>query len=225
MPDYMYAMPDTFYSFVQGLANNAHGVWKHNQQRYLSYYANKFPHVLELVAQPNFQTGVYADMELATTVESVAGNGGFITEKNEFFKSLWVYNDMQSSGIKTLIPYSETSMAVAVYNNNYAVANVPARQVEGDWRFNIPRDLVNLAPVSTIDESWASLLSSFNQVNGYQGYIDKVPVAGSLNANKLFQNASRLRSDYLFVRLYYLNNSNFRVATDLINAEKYPSIR
>lgn len=223
MPDFMYNDSETFYTFIQGLSTQLQGVWKHGTES-LEYYTNPFQHIIEIVLTPNFQTGVYDDVLMSTKALSPAA-GNYMQEKNVFFNKIWVYNEIQSSGLKTLLPISETDMGMSVYNNSYSVSNVICRNVEEYWRLQLPRDLVDLTysgPTAT--SNWTSILGNFNLVNGYQGYIDKI-ASGIISTTKLMQNVSRMRSKYVFVRFYFDSKASTRLVTDLAHSNKRPSIR
>jgi hypothetical protein len=223
MPDFMYNDSETFYTFIQGLSTQLQGVWKHGTESLL-YYTNPFQHIIEIVLTPNFQTGVYDDIMMSTKALSPAA-GVYMQEKNVFFNRIWVYNEIQSSGLKTLLPISETDMGMSVYNNSYSVSNVICRNVEEYWRLQLPRDLVDTTysgPTAT--SNWTSILGNFNLVNGYQGYIDKI-ASGIISTTKLMQNVSRMRSKYVFVRFYFDSQASTRLVTDLTHSNKRPSIR
>jgi hypothetical protein len=223
MPDFMYNDSETFYTFIQGLNSQLQGVWKHGTE-FLKYYNNSFQHIIEIVLTPNFQTGVYDDVLMSTKALSPASKV-YMQEKNVFFDKIWVYNEIQSSGLKTLLPISETDMGMSVYNNSYSVSNVICRNVEEYWRLQLPRDLVDLTysgPTAT--SNWTNILGNFNLVNGYQGYIDKI-ASGIISTTKLMQNVSRMRSKYVFVRFYFDSQASTRLVTDLAHSNKRPSIR
>jgi hypothetical protein len=221
MPDFMYNNSDTFFSFAHDLNNE--GIWQHNAENYTTYYNQKYDYILEIVASPSALPGVYADVEVNCYADSpTAFTEGYPEKK--FFDRLWVYSPLQSSGVNDIVETSATNMGQTVYGNSYASQTVFVRNIENRWRFNVPRDLVDPAYTSVTNSyNWLNIKTEFNQQNGYQGYIDRVPT--TVSTNKLFKSVSRFRSSYVLMRFFFKPETGIRLVNELMNIIKYPSIR
>lgn len=231
MPNFMYSRSDTFFSNITGLSDD-YGVYKHNDPRsYQKFYGTKFDHVLEFVAQPNVQTGVYPELEYYAEVnESIIASGNkfnYRPDRNTTFDRAWFYTETQSSDVMTIVPYLNSSfMGETVYTNSPSNATLPAHRGEVNWRLNKLRDvLLSAYGASVNDARWVAINSNYNQVNGYQGYLDYVPRASYHVPNNNMWSRPRFRDTHMFIRMFFNPEQNYRISTNIMDSFKSPSIR
>lgn len=234
MPNFMWADSDTFFSYARGLPSDIDGAYHHNyiyadnQVNYQTYYGTKFDHILEFVAKPNIQTGVYQDLEYKSNAFVSIVPFDLIPELYQTFDRVWLYTNSQSSDIMQMQTYNANANdgGFTVYSNDPSSNIMPVRRAEVNWRFNKFRDItVTGNNISTNSKQWFNTSSLFNQVNDYQGYIDRVPEPTSHNPNVSIFDRSRFRDDFMLVRLYTNNQANLKFVTDIFHSFKYPSIR
>src|SRR5690606_13227220 len=117
MPNFMFSDSETFYTFA--INTEMEGTWIHNSSRfYQSYYGTKFDHIVEFVAAPNMQTGMFESLEFHTQVHNAVPTGtaylnafpvNYIPLRDETFKNIWMYTESQSSDKMSIVPYINSS--------------------------------------------------------------------------------------------------------------------
>lgn len=235
MPNFMWSTSDTFFTFATNLANELQGTYQHNYiyedqaNFYQTYYGTKFDHIIEIVAKPNIQTGVYPETEYKSNCFLTAPLKQSIPLVKTTFDQAWLYSRTQSSDYMDMITYNanQANPGFSVYNNSPSNNELPVRRAEVNWRFNKYRDIAISGTGVIVDsQTWNNLQVEFNQVNGYQGFIDRVPNPPVHDPTVNQWERSRFRDDYMFVRLFTnKENDDVKFVTDIIASTKYPSIR
>src|SRR5690606_6433864 len=151
----------------------------------------------------------------------------YIPLRDETFKNIWMYTESQSSDKMSIVPYINSSfMGETVYGNNPSNSVIPAFKAEFNWRINKFRDILLAAFGSTpTTKAWVDIQGEFNQLNGYQGYIDQLPRASAHNASVNPWNKARFSDKFLFVRMFFNSPENLRITTNTVESFKRPSIR
>lgn len=235
MPNLMWATSDTFYSYATALPNSIQGVYKHGYEyrdqsnNYQTYYGTKFPHMVEIVAMPNIQTGVYPEVAYKSDCFLTTSLTQTIPLVRTTFDQAWIYTDTQSSDYMDIDTYydNQADPGFSVYNNNPSNNTLPVRYAEKLWRFNKFRDITTSGSGLLIASSdWNNVQSNYNQINNYQGFIDKVPNPTAHNPNVNQWEIPRFRNNYILVRLATNKpNDDVKFVTNLIQVPKYPSFR
>lgn len=157
-------------------------------------YTNELPFIVETVFNDNPLLTKTFD-SLNTNLESYDGN----TRSNDFFDSLLVYNEMQSSGEITL-------------------DNINLTKKEKDWNINKFLDMSTDAANKTLfTNDWTY------KKNNY--YIDKVINPSSIDVNKPWYKRGKFRDKYLIARFTYKNLEMKKIILNFVNSIYRVSIR
>lgn len=202
---------------------NDSSIWKHGIGLPSNYYDVQYSHIIEFVAEPDAQTGVFSYLEFFSDSEV-----NKMRQREKTFNQIWVYNDEQSSGIKNLEPMENglNYLSNFVYGNSLSNSSLFFRFIEGHFRLNRFSN-AHIAPFTenTYLDAPEDVASEKDfGVSGYQGYIDKIPNSPSLDPNKNPFQIDRLRSKYLKIRLIITDNETV-TKTSILKSFKKPSIR
>lgn len=168
-----------------------------NISKYSNEFADKF--IMDISMNENFNIVKVFD-SLKFDVQSVDSDG---YETEDFFDSIIVYNDKQSTGLINLnsVPFS----------NNLT-------KKENYWNYNYMLD-------NSIENSTKKLFTKDWSIIKDQYYIDKVLDPSQINFNKPWNQKHRIRDKYINIRLIKNNLDNKKFFINFVIANVRQSIR
>lgn len=197
-PNFMYFDNTHFYSYianVPGFLENS--IYKHGERNYHTYYGTRFPFVAEFVVKNINTTDLhnvywYSRMEVFDNTTQ-----RFIDVDDIPFDRMLVYNDKQSTGELRLNLKTEDED-----NLDFDLVNRTVVKTDNNCRVSLLRDIYDSS--SLFDSNWNNVAysSNFNTINGYQGYIDKVPATTTLPEQEFLKD---IKGKYAIVRLSYVD--------------------
>lgn len=192
----------------------ANKIWRHkSKEKFQNYYGTKYDMIIEWM---NFDIETDSYYGLSYTGYSLqwdSTNKQWKTVEATFNKGVF-YNFDQSSGLVTLsllnqnnTPYQnvtlpKTTKYVIKTDNNYKISGI--------------YDIATGSPVMTND---------WNLVNIYNAYIDVVPNIANLNSTLSNYYTGALWDKFVFNRLYYKPNQDYKKVLILAATKEYKSIR
>jgi hypothetical protein len=225
MPSIMYNTSRKLFSSIISDDN----IWEHGAGEYLSFYGQKFDFILDFVSKPNPSTQLYFDLQYIAynyNILNIASGTQIIPTKEDTFTDIWCYSDNYSTDKLDLLYRFNSPLESGLYSLP-SDTGIEVCKVEDTFRINQIRNLLTpnfIEPVT--DSKWDSIKGSFNGVNNYQGFIDKIPNINVHDFNKNIWEVDRLRSKWLNIRLYLsIPDKNQKMVCLLFEPKTQPSSR
>lgn len=192
LPYYMFNTYDTFYS------NN---LWEHNKGEYQVFYDEKYVHILDLILSQDLQLAKTTTSILySSKAESYDDSTKDYKPVNTTFNKAIIYNSYQSSGELGIIYHNSPFIS----SNS---TNVLVDKIDGKFRLNGFFDY----SMSNEEAIWDTIgAQSFY-------YIDKIPNQSNIDPNQSMFNARRFKDYFVGVRLFFEDNKDVKITTDIVN--------
>lgn len=215
LPNFMYNDSKYYYSFNNNPTYNDK-TWRHLQGSFQEYYESKEDFVVEYVLNPTpIVESSFDTVEYTSNVYEYSDvDDRWIEIQFNTFDRIYVYNNNQMSGLKTIDIKNLVPYAAIQYN----VGGVTAHKQRNYWRINRLRDLsidrdLNAEPLFTRDWAEASYSSQFD--NGF-GFIDHVVNPAIVDITKNNYKLTRFTDKYLGFRLFYNPINNYKIVTNFV---------
>lgn len=205
LPNYMYNNKDKFYTVLSD------SIWEHSHDRnFTNFYGNKYDYIIEIVNNQSspFITKLNQTIKFIAEVEDYNELTNSWSEvEGEIFDKMWVYNNDQSTGVKTLVNKNNTDHLFTTINFN---TQSLIEKEEKYWNINGFRDLSTSSLI--LDNSWNTIKNDY--------FIDYLPT--NIDTSMSYYDQSRFRDKYLKVRLFYKPIEDYRLKMSLLNVQSFP---
>jgi len=208
------AFNDSNNFYTCGFNSSSNGIFKHlDKTKYQNYFGSKYDFIIEWSNFDPVSSNVSNLYYVGYTHVWDSLSKQFKTVDATFDKCL-VYNFEQSTGLQTLVLQDQH---ISPYLNN-KIPKVSKYVVRTDQNYKIAglSDLAINQPVVTKD--WSS-------VKLYNGYIDQVSNAASINSNKSVYDWGNIWDKFVFVRLFFNPLLDYRKTVILQVLNNQQSIR
>jgi hypothetical protein len=215
LPTFMYNDSNTFFSYYAMKNDLIDITWKHNVDAYTTYCNAKSPFIIDYInnASPYSET-TFDNIEYTSNVFEY---NPVTFDWNEIqlvtFDQMYVYNNNQISGLKSIVVSNQLPYKHIQYNVN----ETHAVKERNYWRINKFRDLgVDRlsAPTSMFSKDWNESgyrnIFTTNPGPGV-GYIDKIINPDFISTTKSVYKQQRFTDKYLGVRLSFKPSQNYKI--------------
>jgi len=215
LPTFMYNDSNTFFSYYAMKNDLIDITWKHNVDAYTTYCNAKSPFIIDYInnASPYSET-TFDNIEYTSNVFEY---NPITFDWNEIqlvtFDQMYVYNNNQISGLKSIVVSNQLPYKHIQYNVN----ETHAVKERNYWRINKFRDLgVDrlTTPTSMFSKDWNESgyrnIFTTNPGPGV-GYIDKIINPDFISTTKSAYKQQRFTDKYLGVRLSFKPSQNYKI--------------
>lgn len=208
-PNFMFNDNNHFYSTLDT------NIYKHLHGRYYNqYFGYAQPSIIEYVVK-DFNTFNTQSLHWVGDVTYYDSTTKTYSPINATFTRAMVYNDLQNTGefyldlmIQSFTPFD---------NINYSILGKYVIKTDNNYKLGQIHDLSLSQPI--VSRNWNDINTYY--ING-QGYIDLVTYnTGNKNQFEL----NPLRGKYIYARLFFDNESNYKMTLNLNLTNKLNSVR
>lgn len=218
-PNYMYHDNKYFNTFID---NHTSYLWRHSNRGFQTFYDTKFDSIIEYVTNQSDTQDLdaihwYSRTELYDSINKINLDVDTVT-----FNKLMVYTQCQTTGELNL----EISNDL---DDNLGWSKFNKKIIKSDLNHRVAqlRDISIQQPILTSDWNNIQYRNHFNQINGHQGYIDKVQRVLSLNQDDFdLEELRDMKNKYFITRLWFNNDEDdYKLIFHLINNNQRHSFR
>jgi hypothetical protein len=206
LPNFMFNTYDRWFSYVSG------SVYEHNLGDYQNYYGEKHPFIIDQTLLQEYLRSHVTNCILFVAHTSEFDNTYKVWKPVNLqpFNKIWLYNDLQSSGIlDAKILNSEDPF----YQINYNPTEIYLFKADKTWVADSYFNYSSALPLYS--KAWPDTLSEY--------YIDKIPV--NLDYTLTQTSLERFRDGYINCRFIYDKSENYKLLFKYLKSEDIPSIR
>lgn len=183
-----------------------HGLYKHNDPTYQTYYNAKYPHVIDLIAQLNpveakITTNLIYSSYSSIYDEDIAG----WKDTDDTYTHLIAYNSNQTTGQLQL------DLKDDYFEQDAGPLNALVKKVDNQYRINNIRDIA----ISNYEPIWSSAWTQLQSAPYF--YIDKIPNNQNIDYYKSPFESRRFRDYYTGLRFFFTPTQNIKINTDIIS--------